>query len=137
LSGWAPEQASPSEIAECAARLGITVERVLIEYARIAFADIRQVLTWGADGIALKPPDDLGDAEAAAICEIVPGTRSGTYRVKFYDKKAALDAIARHLGMFPAAPPRREENPAADPAEDAREVLARRLARFSTGDPAG
>jgi hypothetical protein len=37
-----PEQASPSEISECAARLGITVERVLIEYARIAFADVRQ-----------------------------------------------------------------------------------------------
>ncbi len=110
---------------------------MLIEYARIAFADIRQVLTWGADGIALKPPDELGDADAASICEIVPGTRSGTYRVKFYDKKAALDAIARHLGMFPAAPLRREENPAADPAEDAREVLARRLARFGAGDPAG
>ena len=36
--------------------------------------------------------------------------------------------------MFPAAPPRREENPAADPAEDAREVLARRLARCAAGD---
>src|SRR4051794_37095150 len=45
-----------SDIAEYAARLGITVERVLVEYARIAFADIRQVLTWGPDGVVLKPP---------------------------------------------------------------------------------
>ena len=81
----------------------------------------------------LKPPDELGDAEAAAICEIAPGTRPGAHRVRFYDKKAALDAIARHLGMFPAAPRRREETPAADPAEDAREVLARRLARLAAG----
>jgi hypothetical protein len=110
---------------------------VLIEYARIAFADIRQVLTWGPDGVELKPPDELSASEAAAICEIAPGARPGTYRVKFYDKKAALDVIARHLGMLPAAPIRREENPAADRAEDAREVLARRLARFAPGDPAG
>ena len=133
----AREAASSSEIAACAARLGITVERVLVEYARIAFADIRQVMTWRPDGIELKSPDGLGDTETAAICEIAPGTRPGTYRVKLYDKKAALDAIARHLGMFPAAPRRREETPAADPAEDAREVLARRLARLAAGDPAG
>jgi phage terminase small subunit len=133
----APEPANPSDIAECAARLGVSVERVLIEYARIAFADIRQVLTWGPEGVVLKPPDELGSAEAAAICEIAPGARPGTYRVKFYNKKAALDAIARHLGMFPAAPRRPEENPAVDPAEDAREVLARRLARLAAGDPAG
>jgi hypothetical protein len=125
-----------SDIAENAARLGITVERVLAEYARIAFADIRQVLTWGPDGVVLKPPDELGDTEAAAICEIAPGARSGTIRVKFYDKKAALDALARCLGLFPAAPRRREDNQAGDPAEDAREVLARRLARLAAEDPA-
>src|SRR4051812_16772633 len=72
LKGRASEPANYRDIAEQAARLGITVERVLVEYARIAFADIRQVLTWGPDGIVLKPPDGLGDAEAAAICEIAP-----------------------------------------------------------------
>ena len=40
-----------------------------------------------------------------------PAPGRDRYRVKFYDKKAALDAIARHLGMFPAAPRRREETP--------------------------
>ncbi|HEX2151761.1 MAG TPA: hypothetical protein VHG31_07180 [Stellaceae bacterium] len=91
----------------------------------------------GPDGVELKPPDELSDSEAAAIREIAPGARPGTYRVKFYDKKTALYVIARHLGMLLAAPRRREVNPAADPAEDAREVLARRLARFAPGDPAG
>src|SRR5690242_21222194 len=46
------------------------------------------------------------------------GARPGTYRVTFYDKNAALDAIARHLGMFPAAPRRREDTPAADRSEE-------------------
>jgi phage terminase small subunit len=133
----APAAASSSEIGENAARRGITVERVLREYARIAFADMRQVLTWGPEGVVLKPPDGLGDAAAAAICEIAPGARPGTIRVKFYDKKAALDAIARHLGMFPAAPRRREGTPAADTAEDAREVLARRLARLAAAENEG
>ena len=93
-----------SGIVDARRAVGITVERVLIEYARIAFTDIRQVLTWGPEDLALKSPDQLSDAEAAAIREIAPGARPGAYRVKSYDKKAALDAIARHLGIFPAAP---------------------------------
>ena len=57
----------------------------------------------------IKPPNELSDDDVAAISEIVPGVGSGQARVKFYDKKAALDAIARHLGMFPL-PPRRHED---------------------------
>jgi len=38
-------QTDPDEIVECAARVGITVELVLVEYAHLAFTDIRQVLT--------------------------------------------------------------------------------------------
>jgi phage terminase small subunit len=129
----APEPADPGEIAARAAGLGITADRVLIEYARIAFADLRLITAWGPEGLTLKPSEELGEAEAAAICEIVPGARPRTWRVKVYDKKAALDALARHLGLFPAAPKRREANAPADPAEDAREVLARRLARLAAG----
>ena len=120
---------------ERAARLGITADRVLIEYARIAFADLRHIVDWGPGGVVIKPPDEISDGDAAAISEIAPGA-AGTYRIKFYDKKAALDAIARHLGMFPAAPRRRDEDASTDPAEDPREVLARRLARLSTGGTA-
>lgn len=122
------------EVAARAARLGITAERVLEEYARIAFADLRHIVEWSKDGgLVVKAPNDLTDADAAAISEIVAGAAAGTYRVKLYDKKAALDAIARHLGMFPATPRRREEDAPTDPAEDAREVLARRLARLAAG----
>jgi len=67
-------------------------------------SDIRPILTRRPGGIELKSPDELGDAETASICEFAPGTRPGTHGSKLYDKKAALDASARHHGIFPAAP---------------------------------
>lgn len=122
------------EIAMRAARLGITPERVLQEYARIAFADLRRFADWGPDGLVLKTPEVLTQADAAAIADITtagPGNRH--YRVKLYDKKAALDAIARHLGMFAPVVRRQDGDMPEDFAEDAREVLARRLACLAAG----
>ena len=126
-------EADGDEIAERAARLGITAERVLQEYARIAFADLRRVVDWGPDGLVLKTPEALSDADAAAISEITAGAGSRNYRVRLYDKKAALDAIARHLGMFVRSPRPQESGSPIDLAEDAREVLARRLASLAAG----
>jgi hypothetical protein len=127
-------EAGRDEIADRASRLGITPERVLQEYARIAFADLRRVADWGPDGLVLKTPEALSDADAAAISEITTaGGGSRQYRVKLYDKKAALDAIARHLGMFVPAARRQEGDAPEDLAEDARDVLARRLARLAAG----
>lgn len=131
----AATQADRDEITERAARLGVTPERVLQEYARIAFADLRRFADWGGpEGLVLKTPGALSDADAAAISEITTsGAGSGNYRVKLYDKKAALDAIARHLGMFVRPPKPQDGGAPADLAEDAREVLARRLARLAAG----
>jgi hypothetical protein len=122
------------DIAARAARLGITADRVLLEYAYIAFADLRHIVEWDAEGFRFKPLDAMSDADIAAISEIVPGTDPKHPRVKLYDRKAALDAIARHLGMFPL-PARRQEAPAADDdqEEDPREFLARELARLAAG----
>jgi hypothetical protein len=113
-----------------AARLGITPERILQEYARIAFADLRRIADWGPKGLVPKSLETLSEEDAAAISEIVSGAAG--YRIKLYDKKAALDAIARHLGMFVRATPR-PEDVSDTVAEDAREVLARRLARLAAG----
>ncbi len=127
-------QIDQDDIAARAARLGVTPERVLQEYARIAFADLRRVADWGPDGLVPKTPQALDDADAAAISEITTaGAKSGGYRVKLYDKKAALDAIARHLGMFVRPPKPPDGGTPVDLAEDAREVLARRLARLAAG----
>lgn len=107
------------------------------EYARIAFADLSHIIEWDDEGVVrLKTRENLSEADVASISEITAGSAGkGRVRVKLYDKKAALDAIARHLGMFPVAPRRREDEPAAEATEDAREVLARLVARLAAEDP--
>jgi hypothetical protein len=122
------------EITARAARLGVTADRVLLAYAHIAFADLRHIVEWSAEeGLIIKPLEKLSDEDVAAISEIVPGIGEGPSRVKLYDKKAALDAIARHLGMFPPPPRHHEaETPEAE-EEDPREFLARELARLAAG----
>ncbi len=108
---------------------------MLLEYARIAFADPRRFADWGPNGLVLKAMEMLTDADAAAISEITAvGAGKGSYRVKLYDKKSALDAIARHLGMFVPAPRQEDDGAADDIAEDAREVLRRRLSRLAAGN---
>jgi hypothetical protein len=115
-----------------AARLGITVEKVLREYARIAFADPRHLAGWDETGLHVVTSGELTDADVASIHEI-SGGGTGAVHLKLYDKKAALDAIARHLGMFPLAQRRegREEDKSSEAAEDPREILARELARLA------
>ena len=125
--------AGPEEIAARAARLGITPDRVLWEYAAIAFADLRHIVEWRPDGLHIKPFGEMSDADVAAISDIVPGSDPEHPRVKLYDRKAALDAIARHLGMFPLPPRRHEEEAPQDEGEDPREFLARELARIAAG----
>lgn len=130
--GEPPAAAPIEEIAARAARLGITPERVLLEYGHIAFADLRHIIEWGPDGWRLKASDQLTEADMAAISEIVPGADPKQPRVKLYDRKAALDAIARHLGMFPLPPRQRQEAAAEEQEEeDPREFLARELARLA------
>ncbi len=117
-----------------AARLGITADRVLLAYAHIAFANLRHMVASGPEGLSIKSLEELSDDDVAAIAEIVPGIGSGHSRVKLYDKKPALDAIARHLGMFPLPPRHREAAmPEDQEEEDPREFLARELARLAAG----
>jgi len=119
-----------------AARLGVTPERVLAEYSRIAFADVSHLFKWEKDGPKLKSAAEVDAGEMSAISEIYQsGAGGGTLRVKMYDKKAALEAIARHLGMFP---PEAREAPQEDPIEAAermREEIKRRLDRIAAFPP--
>lgn len=90
-------------------KLEITRERILEEYARIGFSDIRKTLTPGGN---LLNPNDWDDDTAAAIAgiEVVTkrlhaGDNEGleveyTHKIKTWDKPKALDAMAKHLGMF-------------------------------------
>ncbi|OWK39535.1 terminase small subunit [Fimbriiglobus ruber] len=102
----------------------VTADRVIAEYAKLAFLDIRKA--FDEDG-NLKPIHEMDDDTAAAIAGLevevkrVAGSSSDdlesqahggalkrTYadlstrihKIKLADKKGALDSLARHLGMF-------------------------------------
>ena len=85
-------------------RTEITADRVLEEYAKIAFFDPRKLFT--ADG-GVKPPEQWDDDVAAVIgaLDVVEIGDNGEMigrvkKLKLIDKKGALDSIGRHLGMF-------------------------------------
>ena len=48
-------------------------QRVLEELCRIAFADPRDLLRWGPDGVELRPSDELDAAQAVAVDEVSEG----------------------------------------------------------------
>lgn len=89
-------------------RTTITAERVLQEYARLAFLDPRRLFH---DDGRPKNITELDDDTAAALAgldvqEVFEGKGDDrvfvgyTKRYKLADKKGALDSIAKHLGMF-------------------------------------
>lgn len=98
--------------AEMGKTFNITRERIAQEYARLAFFDIRKIHT--TDG-GIKPITQLDDDEAAAIAgievyeesvttddETEKMTVGLTKKLKFSDKRAALDSLTKLMGY--AAP---------------------------------
>lgn len=99
---------------------GVEAARVLQELARIAFADIGQL--FDATG-KLKPLNQLNPNDRAAIRflqittrELGDGTLERKVALQVWDKLAALEKLARHLGLF-AAHAGKERN-SADPLSE-------------------
>lgn len=92
---------------EFALKTDISIERVLNEYKKIAFSDIREICT--VDG-GLKDLSQLDDDSAGAIASIKSfevksseNQQLGTNReIKLHDKIRALEALGKHLGLFEA-----------------------------------
>src|SRR5207253_9658508 len=75
------------EVAERAARLGITLERVLEELGSIAFTKITRIVSWDAQKLTMTASDELGETDKAAVAEIVASAKDQKiYRVKMFDK---------------------------------------------------
>lgn len=100
---------------ERSTRTEITQDMVLAELGKIAFADIRKAVRWGAspidtesenagpNGLGVFPvtlvPSELIDDDIAAAVSEVSLTQTGI-KIKMYDKRAALVDVGKHLGMF-------------------------------------
>ncbi|HEV8678843.1 MAG TPA: hypothetical protein VGQ90_05660 [Stellaceae bacterium] len=117
------------EVKALAARLGITEERVLEELKRLAFANLKHFFVQGENGVELSA--DAADEDFAAVAEIVEDAKEHKpYRIKLYDKRPPLEALARVVGLLNAAEPIADKPDEAEP-EDPREILKRAMARIA------
>ena len=84
---------------------------VLRELARLGMANLRDVATWGRDGIEFRPSAELSEDAARAVKRVrsrklVRRTDEGEVveevrlEVELHDKKGALDSLAKALGLF-------------------------------------
>lgn len=99
------QQVSATAVQQVERNLGlgvVTAERVLQEYARIAFADMRRFATVNARGIDLKSSEEWSDDDAAAVAELgeTVSKEGGSVRFKLHSKTAALDSLAKHLRLL-------------------------------------
>lgn len=85
-------------MAELSRRTGITTERVMMELARIAFADITDVADPGS--CTVNPAASRADTAAIASVRVKKGDDWEEREVKLYDKTRALELIGKRLGMF-------------------------------------
>ncbi|MGN0464913.1 MAG: terminase small subunit [Lachnospiraceae bacterium] len=91
-----------SAIAERSRRTGITQDRVLNELAKIAFANAKDVVDFKTAAVR----EDASEEDLACIQSVKVKTQEsakGTLeerQVSLYDKKAALELLGKHLGLF-------------------------------------
>jgi len=91
-------------MAERANKCQIKAERVLEEYAKIAFSDIRELYAVDNNLLDVRQMDD--NTAAAVMSVEVDEIRAGeltigyTKKVKLYNKLSALQDLGKHLGVF-------------------------------------
>jgi phage terminase small subunit len=85
-------------------RTEVTADRVVTEFARLAFANMRDYWPRTGETIDLHrlDQDRTAAVEEVTIDEAVDmaGVVHRRTRLKLHDKKGALDSLARHLGLF-------------------------------------
>ena len=89
-----------------AERTRITHDRVLLEYARIAFAEIGALADWDGDGFTLKPKTEISRNDRAAVAEIAarPGKKGPRAHIRMHSKLKALYALALAAAETTGAP---------------------------------
>ena len=113
-----------------AQRTEIDADRVMREYAKLAFADIAKLATWGKKGVELREHTEISADDTAAIVEL---SRGG--KIKIHDKRAALDALARHLGVFNRDNALRGRDLRGHAVAQARAALKERVAKIRAERP--
>lgn len=85
--------------AKSATKITISVERIALESARIAFADITDVIDYDGKKLKVRAFESLTPDITAAI-QSIKQNKDGTIEVKMHPKQPALDTLAKYKGMF-------------------------------------
>jgi phage terminase small subunit len=112
----------------------VTADRVVEELGRMAFSNMRDYVKWGPKGIELRDNALLDEEQTAAVADVEPKGNGKLARLKLYDKLAALNALARHLGMIggkTALSAARHDN---HERRDANAILRERLLKIAKED---
>lgn len=88
-------------------RTEITADRVLTEYARLAFSDLRDTMSWNECGVKLRGSGEITDEASAAvqcitetITDVGEDGVSRRTQIKLHDKLGALRDLGKHVGLF-------------------------------------
>jgi len=111
----------------------VTADRVLAEFARIAFADMRSFVEWGPNRFELRDWKLLSDWEGGAVARVEPPGNGKPASIRLHDKHSALEVLARHTGLLG---PNRITRPTdyRQAGRDARAILVERLTRLARKD---
>ena len=98
LSNVMVQDAVAKAMAVRSRRTCINQDRILYELAKIAFANMADVVD--LDSAKVKPDASREDLSCIQSVRIKPNEWGTEREVKLYDRKAALELLGRHLGMF-------------------------------------
>ena len=83
-------------------RTQITADRVLEELGKLGFANMEDYVEFGPGGVTLNASEGMTRDTLAAVSEVSESVTKdgGSIRFKLHDKRAALESIGKHFGMF-------------------------------------
>ena len=85
-------------MAERSKRVGMNADRVLQELGKLAFVKIEDVIDFETGRI--KPTATSDDLAAIQSIKIKPGEYGTEREIKVYDKKATVELLGKHLGLW-------------------------------------
>lgn len=102
------EKAIKEKMEERSKRTEVTADRIVQELAKIAFADLKDFVSWDEDGVMII---DSEHVDGTVLAEISETTNIQTFpnggesekiqkKVKPYDKMKALELLGKHLSMW-------------------------------------
>ena len=92
--------------AEAAERYKVTPDNIFMRTGSILNADMRNYMTWGPNGVTLKPSSELTPEQSAAVEEITETVTKdgGTVKIKLHSKTKAIELGAKILKMVSDKP---------------------------------